>query len=54
LGYENLDQVFELYNLTVDPEEMFDLSNKETGILSKLKQEFYSHLEKANKPFIKK
>jgi hypothetical protein len=54
LGYENFDQVFELYNLTVDPEEMFDLSNKETGILSKLKQEFYSHLEKANQPFIKK
>lgn len=54
LGYENFDQVFELYNLTVDPEEMFDLSNKETEILSKLKQEFHSHLEKANQPFIKK
>jgi len=54
LGYDNFDQVFELYNLIVDPEEMFDLSNKETGILSKLKQELHSHLEKANQPFIKK
>ena len=54
LGYENFDRVFELYNLTVDSEELLDLSNKELGIFSKLKQEFYLHLENANQPFIKK
>ena len=54
LGYENFDQVFELYNLAVDPEELLDLSTKELGIFSKLKQEFYFNLENANKPFIKK
>ena len=54
LGYENFDQVFELYNLAADPEELSDLSNKELGIFSKLKQEFYFHLENANKPFIKR
>jgi arylsulfatase A-like enzyme len=54
LGYENFDQVFELYNLAVDPEELLDLSSKELGVFSKLKQEFQFYLEKANQPFVKK
>jgi len=54
LGYDDFDGVFELYNLEVDPEELIDLSDKETGILSNLKQEFFFHLESANKPFVKK
>jgi len=54
LGYKNFDQVFELYNLVDDPDELIDLSNKELGIFTKLKQEFYFHLENANKSFVKK
>jgi arylsulfatase A-like enzyme len=54
LGYENFDQVFELYNPAVDAEELVDLSGKELDVFSKLKQEFYFHLENANRPFIKK
>jgi arylsulfatase A-like enzyme len=54
LGYENFDQVFELYNLTLDPEELLDLSGKELNLFSKLKQEFFFYLENANKPFVKK
>ena len=54
LGYKNFDQVFELYNIAIDPEELVDLSEKETDILAKMKQEFYSHLEDANKAFAKK
>ena len=53
LGYKNFDEVFELYNIETDPEELFDLAAKELDLLSKLKQEFQSHLEEANKPFIK-
>jgi hypothetical protein len=53
LGYENFDQVFELYDLTLDPEELVDISSKASGVLSKLKQEFFFHLENANKPFVK-
>jgi hypothetical protein len=54
LGYENFDQVFELYNLAVDPQELLDLSSKELGVFSKLKQEFYFYLENANRFFVKK
>jgi arylsulfatase A-like enzyme len=53
LGYENFDQVFELYNLSEDPEELVDLSAKEVTVLSALKQEFFTHLEIANSPFVK-
>ena len=48
------NDAFELYNLAIDPEELLDLSSKELGIFSKLKQEFYFHLENANQPFVKK
>ena len=54
LGYESFDQVFELYDLEDDPEELLELSSREPDVLSKLKQEFHFHLESANKPFIKK
>lgn len=54
LGYKNFDQVFELYNIATDPEELVDLSAKEIDLLAKMKQEFYSHLEDANKAFAKK
>lgn len=53
LGYKNYDEVFELYNIETDPEELFDLAAKELDLLSKLKQEFKAHLEEANKPFAK-
>ena len=54
LGYENFDRVYELYDLTVDPEELMDLSDKEKRLLSELKQEFNFHFENANQIFMKK
>ncbi|HUM25648.1 MAG TPA: hypothetical protein PKN81_05420, partial [Anaerolineales bacterium] len=53
LGYKNYDEVFELYNIETDPEELFDLAAKELDLFSMLKQEFKAHLEEANKPFAK-
>jgi arylsulfatase A-like enzyme len=54
LGYESFDQVFELYDLENDPEEMVDLVSKDVKTLSALKDELFSHLDEANKPFTKK
>jgi arylsulfatase A-like enzyme len=52
LGYKNIE-AFELYNLAADPEELSNLASKELKILSQLTQEFQSHLNDANRPFIK-
>jgi len=54
LGYENFDQVYELYDLENDPDELVDLSSKAPGKLKSLKEELLAHLEKANRLFKKK
>ncbi len=52
LGYEEkFKKSFELYNLEADPEELNDLATKDDTILLDMKNEFFEHLEDANKPF---
>ncbi len=48
LGYEGFDQVYELYDLENDPEELVDLSSRDSGKLKSLKEELLDNLEKAN------
>ncbi|MDD2921508.1 MAG: sulfatase [Anaerolineales bacterium] len=54
LGYADMAQPFELYNLEGDPNEFDNLAAKEKNILSAMKGEFLSYLEEANKPFERK
>jgi arylsulfatase A-like enzyme len=54
LGYDNFDQVYELYDLENDPDELVDLSSRDSGKLKPLKEELLANLEKANRPFEKK
>jgi hypothetical protein len=54
LGYEKFDQVYELYDLENDPDELFDLSSKNPRELTVLKDELFANLEKANRSFKKK
>lgn len=50
LGYAAED-MFELYNLRNDPEEMQDLSKKDTATIQRLRDELLSHLADANRPY---
>ncbi len=54
LGYEKVDQVFELYNLENDPDELNNLASKDLKKLSAMKDELFSYLDEANQPFKKK
>jgi arylsulfatase A-like enzyme len=51
LGYEKAESEFELYNLEADPDELVNLANQETAILTSLKSELFDHLQEANKSF---
>lgn len=53
LGYENFDGVHELYDLENDPEELVDISKKETMLFNSLKDEFLTCLAKANQPYVR-
>jgi arylsulfatase A-like enzyme len=52
LGYNELDQSFELYDLENDPEELENLTNKEKNRLSQMKDELLGYLDEANRPFV--
>ncbi len=52
LGYENkYEKSFELYNIETDTEELDDLSTKDETTLSAMKDELFTYLDEANKPF---
>lgn len=54
LGYEDsYKKSFELYNIETDPEELDDLSDRDTATLSAMKDELLTYLDEANKPFRK-
>ena len=54
LGYEDsYKKLFELYNIEADPEELDDLSDRDTATLSAMKDELLTYLDEANKPFRK-
>jgi arylsulfatase A-like enzyme len=50
-GYPEYLDMYELYNLQNDPEEMSNLFNKETAIAAQLKDELLSSLDAANEPY---
>lgn len=52
LGYK-AEPFFELYNLEADPEEQFNLAAAELEALTLLKEEFFEHLNRANREFKK-
>lgn len=53
-GYEGYDNVFELYNLRQDPEELEDIFRTRTEIASELKRELLAKIEEKDKIFLKK
>ena len=54
LGHDGYDQVFELYDLENDPDELNNLAVKDANILSAMKNELFAYLDEANQPFKKK
>ena len=50
-GYPDFDNVYEMYNLEDDPEEIQDLSQADLTSFSRLKEEPLDHLEDANRPY---
>lgn len=54
LGYDGFDQVFELYNLETDPDELNNLRSKDSNTFSSMKDELLTYLDKENEPFRKK
>lgn len=54
LGYKGFDQVFELYDLENDPDELNDLATKDLKVLTAMQDELFEYLDKANQPFKKK
>ncbi|MBC7875869.1 MAG: sulfatase-like hydrolase/transferase [Anaerolineales bacterium] len=54
LGYDNVEQVFELYDLENDPDELINLATKDSNTLSAMKAELFAYLDETNRPFMKK
>ena len=54
LGYEDLEQAFELYDLENDPDELDNLASKDINKSSSMKDEFFAYLDEANQPFTRK
>ena len=50
-GYPDYDNVYEMYNLEEDPEEVRDLFQVDLSTFSRLKEELLDHLEDANRPY---
>ena len=50
-GYPDYDNVYELYNLEDDPEEMQNLASIEMDTFSQLKEEMLDALAEANRPY---
>jgi arylsulfatase A-like enzyme len=50
-GYLDFDDVYEMYDLETDPEELQDLSQEDVGTFSKLKEELLDNLNRANKVY---
>ena len=51
LGYAAGEDLYELYDLENDPEELHDLSAKAPSVFSQMKEEFHTFLAEANRPF---
>jgi arylsulfatase A-like enzyme len=51
LGYDRVEQPFELYDLENDPDELINLESKDGKTLSTMKDELFMHLDKANRSF---
>jgi len=47
-GYPNYDDIYEFYNLQDDPEELHDLSQKDSATFTPLKEELLDTLKEAN------
>ena len=52
-GYPDYDDVYELYNLESDPEEVDDLTQSQPGVYASLKEELLDSLAEANRPYQK-
>lgn len=50
-GYPGYDEVYELYNLKEDPEELHDLSSEDVATFARLKEEMLDSLAEANRPY---
>ena len=50
-GYLGYDNVYEMYDLANDPEEMHDLTAEAPSVFTSLKDELLLHLERANQPY---
>ena len=50
-GYPDYDNIFELYDLENDAEELNDISKTELAIFAPLKEELLDHLNAANEPY---
>lgn len=51
VGYRQVDDAFELYDLASDPEQRRDLYPDRPAILSSLRDEIRARLDEANKPY---
>ncbi len=51
LGYEGLQDTYELYDIESDPEELRDLAPAAPGELGRMKEELLDHLADANRPY---
>jgi arylsulfatase A-like enzyme len=52
-GYEGYDNVFELFNLKEDPDELENLFESRIDLFSELKQELLQNIEEKDKAFLK-
>jgi arylsulfatase A-like enzyme len=53
LGYDDMENPYEFYDLESDAEELQNLAGKEPLEFSRLKEEFLDHLADANRPYSK-
>ena len=53
LGYPKHDDLYELYNIQDDPEELKNLVKSDSATLSHMKEEMLEALDAANKPYRK-
>jgi arylsulfatase A-like enzyme len=51
LGYDDAKEIYEMYDLENDPDEMRDISTEKPNVFSQLKTEFLQNLALANQPF---